>query len=77
MVPSALAQGSPAAWGRGAKPPVVRTLRAVGAFTHLGAQRPGGVPAGGLHFSCEKWRKEHQRGEFLPSGLPALEGNTL
>ena len=32
----------------------------VGALTHLGAQRPGGMPAGGLHFSCEKWRKEHQ-----------------
>ena len=23
---------------------------------------PRGVPAGGLHFSCEKWRKEHQGG---------------
>ena len=43
----------------------------------LGAQRPGGVPAGGLHFSCEKWRKEHQRGEFLPSGLPTLVWDIL
>ena len=53
---------NPAVWGRGPKPPVVRTLWAVAAFTGLGAQRPGGMPAGGLHFSCEKWRKEHQGG---------------
>ena len=25
-----------------------------------GRSAPGGMPAGGLHFSCEKWRKEHQ-----------------
>ena len=63
--------------GPGASPPVVGTLRVVKAFTGLGAQRPGGVPAGGLHFSCEKWRKEHQRGEFLPSGLPTLVWDIL
>ena len=44
---------------------MVRTLRVVKALTLLGAQRPG-VPAGGLHFSCEKWRKEHQGSALDP-----------
>ena len=32
-----------------------------GSYPPQGAA-PRGVPAGGLHFSCEKWRKEHQGG---------------
>ena len=62
--------------GPGARPPWVRTLRAVPPKRPRGAA-PRGVPAGGLHFSCEKWRKEHQRGEFLPSGLPTLVWDIL
>ena len=61
-------------WGRGR--PGSTCLQAMGLLPPR-AQRPGGMPAGGLHFSCEKWRKEHQEGEFLPSGRPTLVWDIL
>ena len=50
---------------------VLRTLRVVGAFPGLGAQRPGGprLPGGGPHFSREMGRK---RAGGKPPGPPFL-----
>ena len=62
--------------GPGAWPPYV-PYGWSGLLPTSGRSAPGGMPAGGLHFSCEKWRKEHQRGEFLPSGLPTLVWDIL
>ena len=60
MVPSGPPQVEPCHVGPGASPPVVRTLRGRASEAASGRSAPGGMPAGGLHFSCEKWRKEHQ-----------------
>ena len=78
-VPLGPAQGITCNVGPGPKPPVVCTLRAVGALTHLGAQRPGGPPARrGPCFLYKKAGGKNRRGfppappARLPGGGPAF-----
>ena len=64
---------NPATLGRGPAPVGTDPTGSRGYYPPRGAA-PGGMPAGGLHFSCEKWRKEHQRGEVLPLDSPLWSG---
>ena len=57
-VPLGRAQAQPCGVGPGACPRSWVPYRRWGPLTHFGARRPGGCPAGGLHFSCEKARTE-------------------